>query len=114
MRMKLQQVLQSLPLELKAGGDGVDTEVTGGYAGDLLSCAMAGSAKGHLWVTVQGHLNVVAVASLNDLAGVIVAEGKPVAPEALAKADDEGIPILSTELGTFEVVGRLWDLGIGK
>lgn len=112
--MKLREIVAQLPLALKAGAAGLDGEVSGGYAADLLSCAMAGSEAGNLWITLQGHLNVVAIASLNDLAGIIVCEGKPIAAEALAKAEDEGIPMLSTELAAYEVAGRLWDLGVRK
>jgi hypothetical protein len=112
--MNLRQVLAQLPLEVKAGASGLDVEVTGGYAADLLSCAMAGAHHGNVWVTLQGHLNVIAIASLNELAAVIVAEGKPVAPDTLAKANAEGIPVLSTGLSTFELVGRLWEVGVGK
>ena len=108
--MKVSQIVNALSLSVSAGGRGLDTEVTGGYSSDMLSCAMAGATQGNLWVTLQGHLNVVAVAALNELAGVIVTEGKPVSPETLAKANDEGIPILTTRLGTFEVCGRLWEL----
>jgi predicted transcriptional regulator len=109
--MKVKQIAEALSLTVAAGTRGLDAEVTGGYSSDMLSCAMAGAAAGSLWVTLQGHLNVVAVATLNELAGVIVTEGKPVTPEALAKADDEGVPILTTRLGTFEVCGRLWAMG---
>jgi predicted transcriptional regulator len=108
--MKLSQIVDALALTVSAGSRGLDAEVTGGYSSDMLSCAMAGAAQGNLWVTLQGHLNVVAVAALNDLAGVIVTEGKSISPEALAKADDEGIPMLTTRQGTFEVCGRLWEL----
>ncbi len=112
--MNLRQLLAQLPLEVKAGASGLDAEVTGGYAADLLSCAMAGAHHGNVWITLQGHLNVIAIASLNELAAVIVAEGKPVGVDTLAKADSEGIPVLTTALPTFEVVGRLWELGVGK
>jgi predicted transcriptional regulator len=110
--MKVSQIVDALSLSVKAGLRGLDVEVTGGYAADLLSCAMAGAARGNLWVTLQGHLNVVAVATLNELAGIIVTEGKPVSPDALAKADDEGIAILTTSMGTFEVAGKLWEMGV--
>lgn len=112
--MNVQAVVDTLGLTIMAGRRGIDANVTGGYTSDLLSCAMAGARAGNLWVTLQGHLNIVAVAELNELAGVIVTEGKPVSPEALAKADDEGIPILTTPLTSFETVGRLWALGVGQ
>jgi len=110
--MKLRHIVEALSLTVEAGRGNLDAEVTGGYAADLLSCAMAGAHQGYVWVTLQGHLNVVAIASLTELAGVIVAENKPVAPEALARAEEEGIPVLSTPLTTFAVVGQLWEMGV--
>jgi len=110
--MKLHQIAKKLALTVKAGETGLDAEVTGGYAGDLLSCAMAGARQGNVWVTLQGHLNIVAIASLDELAGIIVTENKPVAQDTLAKAEEEGLPILATPLTTFEVVGRLWEMGV--
>ena len=110
--MKLRQIVKKLALTIKAGETHLDAEVTGGYAGDLLSCAMAGAHKGNVWVTLQGHLNIVAIASLDELAGIIVTENKPIAQDTLAKAAEEGIPILATPLTTFEIVGRLWAMGV--
>jgi predicted transcriptional regulator len=110
--MKLREIAENLSLGVKAGTQGLDAEVTGGYAADLLSCAMAGARKGQVWITLQGHLNVVAIASLTELAGIIVTEGKPVAVDTIAKADEEGIPILTTSMTTFEVAGRLWAMGV--
>lgn len=110
--MKLKEIVESLNLAVVAGARGLEVEITGGYTTDLLSCAMAGASPGNVWITMQGHLNVIAVASLNDLAGVIVTENKPVSPEASAKAEDEGIPILTTSLTSYEVAGQLWELGV--
>ncbi len=112
--MKLREIVDRLPLAVKAGAGGLDVEVAGGYAADLLSCAMAGARKGYVWLTLQGHLNVVAIATLNDLAGVIVTEDKPVAPDTLARAEAEGLPVLTTSLPTYDLAGRLWELGVGK
>ncbi len=103
--MRVADVVEALSLTVSAGQTGLAREVTGGYAADMLSCAMAGASAGDVWVTLQGHLNVVAVADLNDLAAVIVTEGKPVASDALAKADATGVPILTTDMPTFEIVG---------
>ena len=110
--MRLRQISEKLALTAKAGVAGLDAEVTGAYAADLLSCAMAGAKQGDLWLTLQGHLNVVAIASLTELAGIVVTENKPVAMDTVAKADAEGIPVLTTPLTTYEVAGRLWELGI--
>lgn len=110
--MKLHKIVDTLSLIVLAGHAGLDAEVGSGYAADLVSCAMAGAQKGGIWITLQGHLNIVAVASLLDLTAIIVTENKPVEADVLAKANEEGIPILSTPLTTFEVAGRLWKIGV--
>ena len=110
--MKLAEVVQSLSLEVCAAADKLDREVTGGYASDLLSYVMAKSKEGEIWLTVQGHPNIVAVASLVGLAGIIVTEGAKPDPATLEKADQEGIPILTTALTTYEAAGRLWELTV--
>lgn len=110
--MTLRQIVDQLSLSVRAAGDKLDTEVTGGYASDLLSCVMAKARKGNIWVTLQSHLNIVAVASLLQLAGVIVTEGMVPDAATLEKASEEGIPILTTPQTTFTVVSRLAELGI--
>ena len=83
-----------------------------GYASDLLSCVMAGARRKSIWVTLQAHANIVAVAALLDLSAVIVTEGVMPDPSAIAKADEEGVILLATPKSTFEVVGRLWEMGL--
>ncbi|MGI6704191.1 MAG: hypothetical protein ACOX42_09300 [Clostridia bacterium] len=78
-----------------AGQKGMDREVNGAYAGDLLSFVMANASKGNVWVTIQAHANIVAVASLIEMACIIVAAGVEVDGDTLEKADGEGIPILA-------------------
>jgi hypothetical protein len=73
---------------------------------------MAGARQGHLWFTLQTHLNIVAVASLLDVAGIVVTEGASVAPETVEKAQEEGVVLLSSELPTFETVRELIQLGL--
>jgi hypothetical protein len=87
-------------------------EVCGGYASDLLSDVMGNSHEGDLWVTLQKHVNIIAVAQLNGLAGVVLINGRRPEPETVARAEAEHIPIVSTELPAFDVVGILYSLGI--
>jgi predicted transcriptional regulator len=110
--LKLQEISQQLSLECRASAGNLDRKVTGGYASDLLSCVMAKAQAGNVWVTIQGHPNIVAVASLLDLAGIIVAEGMSIDAATLEKAEEENIPILTTSLTTYTVVGELYKLGI--
>ena len=63
--MNLQEIIQKLELKLLTNPkDFQDTIPSGGYSSDLLSCVMAGAKSGNLWITLQAHINIVAVASL--------------------------------------------------
>jgi len=110
--MYVRHVIEKLGLTLR-GGNQIDVEITGGYASDLLSCVMAGAQAGNIWVTLQAHPNIIAVASLIELAAVIVTEGVSPAPETILKAQETGIPLLSTTQDTFSTVVALAELGIG-
>jgi pyruvate-formate lyase-activating enzyme len=110
--MKLEKLVKSLRLEVKAGDDQLHQEVTGGYAGDLLSDIIAHSARGNVWVTIQTHPNIVAVASMKELAAIILAGGREPDLETLKKAAEEGIPLLISPLPAFELVGRLYQAGV--
>jgi hypothetical protein len=108
----LPSVIEQLKLETITSIEPVNRQVAGGYASDLLSCAMRGAKKDFLWVTLQSHVNVVAVASLLNLAGVIITEGNRPAPETIAQAEKEKVILLLTPNDTFSVVGQLSLLGI--
>jgi hypothetical protein len=110
--MKLETIARQLALEVRSASGKLDSDVTGGYTCDLLSYVMAKATAGDLWITVQGHPNIVAVASLIGLSGIVVAEGAKVEPATLEKAEQEGVPILTTPLPVYEVAGRLWELGV--
>ena len=83
-----------------------------GYTSDLLSCVMAGAQKKSVWVTLQAHANIVAVAALLDLSAVIITEGAMPDVASIARANEEGINLFSTPKPTFEVVGKLWEMGV--
>lgn len=110
--MKLREIAAALDLTVQAASQGLDTEVTGGYASDLLSCVLAKAQKGNLWVTLQAHPNVVAVASLLELAGIVITEGRKPDPGTMEKANEKGVPIFTTHHATFTIVGELAKLGV--
>ncbi len=101
-------------LDLKAFTSGIPLErpVQGGYASDLLSDVIGHARKDDLWVTMQVHPNIVAVAVLKDLAAIVLVNGREPAAETLQQAQKEGVPILGTGLSAFELVGRLYGMGI--
>ena len=89
-----------------------DTSVSCGYTCDLLSWVMAHGAAGMAWVTVQTHMNVIAVASLMEMAAVIIPEGIEIEGPSLKKAKDEGINVLQTKLTAYEICARLAAAGL--
>ena len=92
----LKEIIERLNLQAVSSASLGDQSVGGGYAADLLSCAMKGAKKDYVWVTLQSHLNVVAVASLLNLAGVIITEGNRPDQETIARAEKEGVVLLVT------------------
>ena len=87
-------------------------EILCGYTCDLLSWVMAHGSEGMAWITVQTHMNVVAVAALAEMACVILPEDIQMEKESLQKAADEGMCVLRSPLSGYEICGRLHSAGI--
>lgn len=87
--------------------------VEGVYISDMVSDVMAGAKSGNLWLTVQTHKSIVPAANLVDVAAVVITGGKEVPEETVELATKYGIAILSSPLPTFELVGKLYALGLG-
>ena len=111
--MNLENIIQALNLTVAAGPKDFSSVIpSGGYTSDLLSCVMSGAPRQGLWVTLQAHTNVVAVAALLELAAVIITEGAQPDPATISKANQEGITLLTTTQPSFYVVGKLWEMGL--
>jgi hypothetical protein len=111
--MQLQKIVDELgltPLTIPADYSRVTPE--SGYCSDLLSCVMAGSKERCVWVTLQAHINIVAVAALREMAAVIITEGAMPDSPTIIKANEEGIPLFSTLEPSYAVVGKLWEMGL--
>jgi predicted transcriptional regulator len=89
-------------------------DVDGVFVSDMLSDVMAGAKSGNLWLTVQTHKSIVPAANLVDVSAVVITSGKEVPKETVDLASKYNIAILSTELPTFELVGKLYGLGVGS
>ena len=112
--MKLKEIVEALSLEVKSGADKLDNEITGGYVSDLLSDVLAHSREGNIWITLQIHHNIVAVASTKGLSGIVLINGRVPEEDTIRKAEEEQIPMLVSALPAFEVVGRLYSMGISS
>lgn len=86
--------------------------IASGYVCDLLSWVMARGQQGAAWVTVQTHINVVAVASLHEMACIILPENITMEEAPLSKAEEEGIAVLSSPLSAYEICGIMLQNGI--
>ncbi len=106
--MRVSELVNELNLRVFSGDNGLDREITGGYVSDLLSDVMGNSSEGEVWITLQTHQNVVAIASLKDLACVLLVSSLEPEQSTLAHSNEEGIPVLGTALSTFEIAGLLY------
>ena len=93
-------------------GEYEDREITCGYTCDLLSHVMGKGQADMAWITVQAHMNVIAVAALLDFACVIIPENLPVEETIINKAASEDIIILSCSQTAFELVTLLAGSGV--
>ena len=108
--MTVKEVAGKLGLTVFCGEAGLDREVTGGYTSDLLSDVMGFAKEGQLWITLQTHRNIMGIASLKELAAIILVKGFKPDEDTIASANDEEIPILGSDLQAFELSGKLYEL----
>ena len=108
--MTLREMIEKLELIVVAETGALDETVSGGYVSDLLSHVMGQAKAGQIWITMQGHHNIVAVASLVGLSAVIVAGGVEPEEQTVVKARDQEVVLCKPNLSTYEVAGRLYNL----
>ena len=100
--MTVSEMASKLELRSFCMPDG-DRQVTGGYAGDLLSWVMGRANAGDAWVTIMSNVNIVAVATLADPCCIVLSEGVEPDPDALSKAESVGVNILGSKKDTFSL-----------
>ncbi len=110
--MTVREMAEQAELDVKTGADQLDVEVTGGYAGDLISAAMANAKQGNVWITWHTHPNIVAAALVTKLSAIVLVCGREPEEETILKAEQEQLPILLSKLPAFELIGRLHGMGI--
>ncbi len=108
--MDLEFIVKTLNFQVRAAADKLKTDVCGGYTGDLLSDVIGNSNAGDIWITRQIHQNIVAVASLKSLAGIVLVQGSEPTPDTIERANREGIPLMTSELTSFQISGRIYNL----
>ncbi len=103
-RLSLENLTPEVPLEGR--------EAAGGHVSDLLSDVLANAPHDGVLVTIQVHLNVLAVAVHAGLAAIIFASGRRPEAAMRAKAIEEGIVLFASPRRAFDIVGELYALGV--
>lgn len=112
--MKVREFAEKAGMKVYTGDIGLDNELSGVYICDLLSWVMSHADKNNAWITVHTHLNIVAVALLTEVACIIVPEGISIEEPTIKKAAEEGIVILGSALGAYEIACKAYEMGIGR
>lgn len=107
--MSLKELVEKINLKVLVKGN-LQRDVKDAYTGDLLSDVMANAKEGSLWITVQKHLNIIAVAALKNIAAILITGGREVPGETLQAAEKEGITLLLSQENSFEISGKVYQL----
>ena len=103
--MKVKELVEKLNLKVLSGEKGLDREIDGCYISDLLSDVMGNAMEGNIWITLQTHKNVMAVASLKEMSCIILVKNLMPNDETIEQSNDEDLPILQTSLHPYETAG---------
>lgn len=107
--LTINDIIEKLSLNVVVKGD-LQKDVTGCYISDLLSDVMANSRDHELWITLQTHPNIVAVAVIKGISGVIITNGRNPEPDTVNKANVENVTLMTSSNPTFDVAGMLYSL----
>jgi len=110
--VNVKELVDQFSLHVAAGQNGLDRQIQGGYCGDLLSDVMGNAPIGCIWLTVQTHQNIVAVAVLREMAAIVLSGDQQPDQETVDKANEEGIPILLWPAAAFDLAGQVYQAGI--
>ncbi len=87
-----------------------DGAVTTGYTSDLLSDVMANAPADSVLITLQAHLNTVAVASLAEVRAIVICHARRIPEDMIAAAQRENILLMRTAANQFETTVKLHQL----
>ena len=110
--MNVKELVDQFKLNVAAGQNGLDRQIQGGYCGDLLSDVMGNAPIGCIWLTVQTHQNIVAVAVLREMAAIVLSGDQEPDQETVDKANEEGITVLLWPAAAFDLAGQVYQAGV--
>lgn len=110
--MKLSKIVQLLDGKVLTDQIHEDKEVSGAMGADLMSDVLASIQPEATLLTGLCNPQVVRTAQIADIRAIVFIRGKKPALETIQLANDENIPLISTELGMFEACGVLFTAGL--
>jgi hypothetical protein len=110
--MNIKELVKKFGLKILTEIYEPDREISGCYSGDLLSDVIANAHKDNIWITMQTHLNIVAVAGLKELAAIIIVMNRLPDKDTIDKAKEERITILGSGLTSYQTGGKIFESGI--
>ena len=111
-KVTVKDLVEKFGLQAVAGEKGLERSVKSGYCGDLLSDVMANAPEGCVWLTIQSHQNIIAVAVLREMACIVITGGHTPDTDTIDKAGKEGIPLLLWPGSAYTLAGSIYSAGI--
>lgn len=109
--MKLKEIMEKCQLS-EVTNLPLEAEILDGYTGDLLSDVMGNAPADSIWLTVQSHTNILAVASIVGAKAIVLCNGLHFERATVEKAKDNGIVLFETGRTSFEITGMLIKNGL--
>lgn len=110
--MTLSEIIGAFDLTVFAPPTNEMIQVERGYASDLLSDVIANCGRDDIWVTMQMHVNILAVAALKEIAAIVIVSCHRPADETIEIARQKGVCVLGAGMSAFEMCGRLYAAGV--
>ena len=97
--MKLAEIIERIQGTVIV--DNPDADVSFAYASDLLSDVMGHCGDESVLITIQNHLNTIAVCTLAGIEVIVICHGRPVPDDMADAAKRENVAIVTTTLSQY-------------
>ncbi|MEI7668211.1 MAG: hypothetical protein WCI62_04405 [Erysipelotrichaceae bacterium] len=92
--------------------EALDNSIEGVICGDLLSYVMGHGSMNQVWVTMQTHQNIIAIAALKEFACIILIDDNTLELDVLESAKKNHISVITSPLSAFETIRSLIQIGL--